>query len=255
MEPPEARLTGFARDASVTQASCAQAEEVSAGGNMNWVDIIIVIVLATGLVKGLANGFVRGIFGIAALVLGVVVAAGNYEQVTEVLFSRLQIGAQGQMILGFLVVFVVVLILVSVVGRIIAKALKLASLGWMDRLAGGLLGLIMACVFTGVLLLLVVMAGLQGNTGVARSIVAPTVIGVMDTIVAYAPDVARDMIDEHYLELRVEWEKAKREPPREEEGEEEQSVALIYSEPRITAGVPALDFTVGNRTGVAAGGA
>ena len=223
---------------------------------MNWVDIIIVIVLAIGLVKGLANGFVRGIFGIAALVLGVVLAAGNYEQVTEVLFSRLQIGAQGQMILGFLVVFVVVLILVSVVGRIIAKALKLASLGWMDRLAGGLLGLIMACVFTGVLLLLVVMAGLQSNTGVARSIVAPTVIGVMDTIVAYAPDVARDMIDEHYLELRVEWEKAKREPPpEEEEGEEEQSVALIYSEPRVTAGVPALDLTVGKRTGVAAGGA
>ncbi len=223
---------------------------------MNWVDIIIVIVLAIGLGKGLANGFVRGIFGIAALVLGIVVAAGNYEQVTEVLFSRLQIGAQGQMILGFLVVFVVVLILVSVVGRIIAKALKLASLGWMDRLAGGLLGLIMACVFTGVLLLLVVMAGLQSNTGVARSIVAPTVIGVMDTIVAYAPDVARDMIDEHYLKLRVEWEKAKREPPpEEEEGEEEQSVALIYSEPRVTAGVPALDLAVGNRTGVAAGGA
>jgi len=223
---------------------------------MNWVDIIIVIVLAIGLGKGLANGFVRGIFGIAALVLGIVVAAGNYEQVTEVLFSRLQIGAQGQMILGFLVVFVIVLILVSVVGRIISKALKLASLGWMDRLAGGLLGLIMACVFTGVLLLLVVMAGLQSNTGVSRSIVAPTVIGVMDTIVAYAPDVARDMIDEHYLKLRVEWEKAKREtPPEDEEGEEEQSVALVYPEPRAAAGVPAFDLMVGDRVGVAACGA
>ena len=225
---------------------------------MNWVDIIIVIVLAIGLGKGLANGFVRGIFGIAALVLGIVVAAGNYEQVTEVLFSRLQIGAQGQMILGFLAVFVLVLILVSVVGRIIAKALKLASLGWMDRLAGGLLGLIMACVFTGVLLLLVVMAGLQGNTGVARSVVAPAVIGVMDTIVAYAPDVAREMIDEHYLKLRVEWEKARREGPREDkekEDEEAQSVALIYPARQATAGVQAFGLTVGDRIGVATGGA
>ena len=209
---------------------------------MNWVDIIIVIVLAVGLGKGLANGFVRGIFGIAALVLGIVIAAGNYEQVTEVLFSRLQIGAQGQAILGFLLVFAIVMILVTVVGRIIAKALKLASLGWMDRLAGGILGLVMACLFTGVLLLLVVMAGLQSNTGVARSVVAPSVIGVMDTIVVYAPDVAREMIDEHYVKLRLEWEKARREAPREDkEGEEAQSVALV--------------LPVADHIGVAAGGA
>ena len=223
---------------------------------MNWVDIIVVIILAIGLGKGLANGFVRGIFGIAALVLGIVIAAGNYEQVTEVLFSRLQIGAQGQAILGFMLVFVIVLILVSVVGRIIAKALKLASLGWLDRLAGGILGLVMACLFTGVLLLLVVMAGLQSNTGVARSVVAPTIIGVMDTIVAYAPDVTRDMIDEHYIKLRLEWEKARREAPREEgEGEERQSVALIEVGPQATAGWPALGPAIGNHTGVTAGGA
>ncbi len=196
---------------------------------MNWVDIIIVIILVVGLGKGLTNGFVRGIFGIAALVLGIVLAAGNYGQVAEILFSRLQVGADAQAILGFLVIFVVVLILVSVVGRIITKALKLISLGWMDRLAGGVLGLVMASIFTGVVLLLVVMAGLQANNGLARSVVAPTVIRVTDTIVAFAPDVAREMVEEHYVKLRLEWEKAKREaPPSEsEESEEEQSVALI----------------------------
>jgi membrane protein required for colicin V production len=196
---------------------------------MNWVDIIIVIILVVGLGKGLGNGFVRGIFGIAALVLGVVLAAGNYEQVVEILFSGLQIGADGQAILGFLLIFVVVLILVSVLGRLVAKALKLASLGWMDRLAGGVLGLLMASIFTGVVLLLVVMAGLETNNGVARSVVAPTVIRVTDTIVAFAPDAAREMVEEHYVKLRLEWEKAKREAPpsEDEEGEEEQSVALI----------------------------
>ena len=223
---------------------------------MNWVDIIIVIILAIGLGKGLANGFVRGIFGIAALVLGIVIAAGNYVQVTEVLFSRLQVGAQGQAILGFLLVFVIVLILVSVVGRIIAKALKLASLGWMDRLAGGILGLVMACLFTGVLLLLVVMAGQQTNSGVARSVVAPTVIGVMDTIVAYAPDVARDMIDEHYVKLRLEWEKARREAPSEGEKDEEgRSVALLEVPPLVRPGSPAPGPAVEGRIGVIAGGA
>jgi membrane protein required for colicin V production len=196
---------------------------------MNWVDIIIVIILAIGLLKGLANGFVRGIFGLAALVLGVVIAAGNYEQVAEVLFSRLRIGEQMQGILGFLLVFVIVMILVSVVGRIIAKALKLASLGWMDRLAGGILGVVMSCLFIGVVLLLVVMAGFHTNTGVARSVVAPSVISVMDTVVAYAPDSAREMIEGQYVKLRIEWEKARREPPPQEEGAEGETVATLGS--------------------------
>ena len=225
---------------------------------MNWVDIVILIILVIGLVKGLANGFVRGLFGVVAIVLGVVIAAGNYEQVAELAFARLQIGAQGQVMLGFLLVFVIVLILVSVVGKIIAKALKLASLGWLDKLAGGVLGVAMACVFTGVLLLLIVMAGLHANTGIARSTVAPTVVRVMDTLVAFAPDVAREMIDDHYVKLRLEWEKLRREAPPSngedgEEGEgseEEQSVSLIKVTRPVRAGLPVLGPAFVDRIGV-----
>jgi hypothetical protein len=48
----------------------------------------------------------------------------------------------------------------------------------------------------------------------------------MDTAVAYAPDTAREMIEGHYVKLRIEWEKARREPPPgEEEGEEGETVA------------------------------
>lgn len=220
---------------------------------MNWVDIIIVIILAVGLGKGLANGFVRGIFGIAALVLGIVIAAANYEQVVNTLFSRLQIGADARAILGFLLVFVVVLILVSVVGRIISKALKLASLRWMDRLAGGVFGLVIASLFTGVLLLIVGMAGLQANAGVARSVVAPMVIRVTDTIVVFAPDVAREMVEEHYVKLRREWEKARREAPsKNEEGEEERSVTLIDVAAPARAGWPAAGFAAGESIEVTA---
>jgi membrane protein required for colicin V production len=212
---------------------------------MNWVDILIVIILAVGLGKGLSNGFVRGIFGLAALVLGIVVAAANHGQVAEVLFSRLQIGEQGQAILGFLLVFVIVMIVVTVIGRVVAKALKLASLGWMDRLAGGLLGLVMACLFVGVVLLIVVMGGFHTNTAVARSVVAPSIISVTDTAVAYAPDAAREMIEGNYVKLRVEWEKARNAPPPEE-GED--------GETTPSDGLPDL-FKARKRTGASDSGA
>ncbi len=198
---------------------------------MNWVDVIVLIVLFIGLVKGLTNGFVRGLFGLAALVLGIMLAAGNYERVNELVMSRLPMSAEMQMILSFLIVFVVVLILVSIVGRIISKALKVASLGWLDRLAGGALGLFMSCLFVGVVLLLVVMAGFEGVTGVRRSTVAPTVISVIDVTVKFAPEAAREKIDEHYLKLRLEWEKARQEPPEEEEGEEGEEEHVVLPAP------------------------
>ncbi len=44
---------------------------------MNGVDLIILIILAIGFISGLARGIVRTLFGLAALVLGVVAADFN----------------------------------------------------------------------------------------------------------------------------------------------------------------------------------
>lgn len=186
---------------------------------MNWVDVVIVAILFIGLVKGLANGFVRGLFGLVALVLGIMLAAANYQQVAELALTRLPLGEEGQAIIAFLLVFVVVLILVGVVGRIISNALKLASLGWLDRLAGGVLGVFMSCLFVAVVLLVVVMAGFHTNGGVRRSQVAPVVISVMDGVVALAPEDVREKIEGQYVKLRLEWEKARKEVPEESGGE------------------------------------
>ena len=189
------------------------------GGLMNWVDAVIVIVLIIGLFKGLANGFVRGLFGLVALVLGIAVAAGSYAEVREAVLFRLPMGEQGQNIISFLLVFVLVMLLVSILGNIISRALKLTALGFVDRLAGGALGVFMSCLFIGALLLVAVMAGFHEQEAVATSTVAPYVVSVMDTAVVFAPEEARLRIEEHYLKLRVEWERARQES-EEEEGEE-----------------------------------
>ena len=188
---------------------------------MNWVDIIIAFILVVGLARGFANGFVRGLFGLAALVLGILIAAGNYEQVAEAVTSLIPVGEVLQSILAFLIIFAIVMLLVSIVGRLISKALKLASLGWLDRLAGGVLGLFISCLFIAVLLIVVVMAGFEENSGVAGSTLAPSVVSVVDAVVVYAPEPAREVIDKHYAKLRVEWEKAKLERAKEEEKESE----------------------------------
>lgn len=194
---------------------------------MNWVDIIIVIILIVGFAKGIGNGFVRGLFGLIALVLGIIVASTNYQQISELLLYRLPGGERLQDIIAFMLVFLIVLIVVSLIGNLVSKAFKLAALGWLDRLAGAFLGVFVSCLFVGFLLILVVIAGFHETNGVRRSTVAPVVVSVLDTAVAFAPQGVRDAIDEHYVKLRVEWEKARREPPEEEEEEEGETTALL----------------------------
>jgi membrane protein required for colicin V production len=207
---------------------------------MNWVDVVIVIILIIGLFKGLANGFVRGLFGLVALVLGIAIAAGYYAELREALLFRLPMGLQSQNIMSFLLIFLIVMLLVSILGNILSRALKLAALGWIDRLAGGVLGVFMACLFVGAILLVVVMAGFHENNAVARSTVAPAVVSVMDAAIVFAPEEARFRIEEQYLKLRAEWERARQEPEEEEEGESEEGGTFASVLPPDRTGAPGL---------------
>ena len=186
---------------------------------MNLADLVILIVLLIGFTAGLARGFVRGLLGMVGLVLGVMIAAGNYERLAALAPSFIP-GERGAEILSFIVIFLVVIVLVGVVARIIAKALRLAALGWLDRLAGAALGVAMAAVVAGVLLLLAVMAGFEEEKLLVESSTAPRVLRVTDMVVGVLPSEARKSVEEHYAKLREQWDAAReRQKGRENEDE------------------------------------
>ncbi len=176
---------------------------------MNGVDIIIVIILAIGLLSGLARGFVRTLFGLAGIALGLVAAARLFDTVGS---SFLAFIANDRVAaaLAFLLVFVVVFLLVALLGRLVARALELASLGWADRLAGGLAGVVMACLAAGALLWVVFAMGWHENRALQCSRLAPSVLSVTDGIVALIPEGAWEALDKEYESLRGDWQDARR---------------------------------------------
>jgi membrane protein required for colicin V production len=188
---------------------------------MNAADLVIAIVLLVGFLIGLSRGFVRGLLGLAGLGLGIILAASFHEQVAETVFTFVP-GEAASKIVAFVVIFLAIVILVGLVARLIAKAMKLSSLGWFDGLLGGLLGLAIAVIVSGVLLLLAVMAGLQEENFLIESRLAPKVLGGTDAIVGLLPDDTRQVIEEQYEELRTEWDRAaKRRRPSEGQTDEE----------------------------------
>jgi membrane protein required for colicin V production len=119
------------------------------GTMMTMVDWIIVAILAGSVLAGIAQGFLRSVFALGGLILGLVIAAWNYERISAVIFSV----AHNQEIsnaIAFLVIALVVMAVAALLGSLLSKALHKIGLGCLDRLAGALFGF-----FQGVLLVTV----------------------------------------------------------------------------------------------------
>jgi membrane protein required for colicin V production len=175
---------------------------------MNVADLIIVIIVVIGFFSGLVRGFVRGLLGLVGLYAGIMIAAGYHQQAAASIFSFMP-GDRAPDIVSFVLIFLAVIILVGIIARLIAKALKLAALGWLDRVLGGVLGAGIASVVVGIVLLLAVMAGLEESPALVNSRMAPRVLGVTDLVVTILPPNARAVVNEQYGKLRAEWEGAR----------------------------------------------
>ncbi len=174
---------------------------------MNAADLVIAIILLIGLLSGLARGLVRALLGLAGLVLGIVLASGYYEIASESFLSFIP-GDTVRAITGFVIIFLLVIVLVGLVSRFVAKAVKISALGWFDGLLGGVLGILIAAIISGVIILLTVMAGFGEESFIVDSRLAPKVLFVTDAVVALLPEDARETINEQYEKLRKEWESA-----------------------------------------------
>ncbi len=198
---------------------------------MNVTDVVIIVILLIGFFSGIGRGFVRGLLGLVALVAGIMIASGNYQRLADSVLSFMP-GDKGPEILSFVVIFLIVVLLVGLLGRIISRALRHVSLGWLDHLAGAILGVVVASVIVSVLLLVAAMAGLEDQRLLVESRMAPRVIGVTDVVVSVLPADVRERIEEHYGKLRLQWQTVKQERARLVETPASGSLDLDERSPR-----------------------
>ncbi len=107
---------------------------------MNLVDLIVLVIVGLSGIVGLFRGAVREVFGLAALLLGFILAANYYAEAGEMLAPWItdRLVAQGAAFFGILLVAWAAF---SLAGLIVRRVLKLLSLSWLDRLGGLAFGL------------------------------------------------------------------------------------------------------------------
>lgn len=100
------------------------------------IDIIFLILCFLAILKGLSRGFVVAVFSLLAIIIGVAAAMKLSFIVAEWLQQSFNTGKQWLPVLSFLIVLIGVIILVRWVANLIQAALKMAMLGWLNKLGG-----------------------------------------------------------------------------------------------------------------------
>lgn len=106
---------------------------------MSTPDIVILIVLLLFAALGVYWGLIRQVLALAGLILGVIVA-GQYGSAVGGWMTSFVADDRLAQVLGFLLTFLIISMLASLLASLLRFFVGLLFLGWLDHLAGGLLG-------------------------------------------------------------------------------------------------------------------
>jgi membrane protein required for colicin V production len=104
------------------------------------------------VIQAAISGFFHEAFGIAGLIVGYLLAAWNYQRLAARYAPQLKSMWLGE-IGAFLVIFVAVLVIAGIAGRITRHIVKEAGLSFVDRILGGALGLLRGILIVAVILM------------------------------------------------------------------------------------------------------
>ena len=111
---------------------------------MNWLDIVIIVCLATGLIKGLKDGLIKQAASLIALIIAVIFAGQVSVPVQGFLmqhFTGSAVSTQIITALCYIIAFVLIIVVIHLIGKLVSFAIKLTPAKPLNILLGGLFGI------------------------------------------------------------------------------------------------------------------
>jgi membrane protein required for colicin V production len=109
---------------------------------MSWLDIIILIPLLIGLVMGLVRGLLIEVVSIAAIGIGYICSKIFSAVVASWLMTSFNWNEAVCSVVAYAVIFIIVVLGLILLAKLLTKAVKKITLGWANRLLGGLFGML-----------------------------------------------------------------------------------------------------------------
>ena len=138
---------------------------------MNPLDWLLAILLAYSAVRAVIRGFFQEAFAFAGLIVGLLLACWFYRPLATNLLGLIN-SPQIAQLASFLLILAATMIIASLSGKVLHHTASAIGLGFVDRLLGGLFGLIRGAIL-GVALLLAATAFLPASPWIENSKLAP----------------------------------------------------------------------------------
>jgi len=128
--------------------------------HLNALDYIILAFLLWGFISGFRRGLIMELCTLAGLFLGIWLAIQFSKTAEDWLRTSHEMEGPWIPLLAFILVFLCVYVVFFFLGKALSTAINLMMLGIMNRIAGGIFGMVKMLMFSSLLLLMIKMAGL-----------------------------------------------------------------------------------------------
>ena len=152
---------------------------------MNWLDIVILVVVASATFLGLRIGIIKAALSLAGLIVGVILAGRYYVPLSAQLSFIPQAGVAE--VVAFVIILIGVMVIAGVLAGLLRWVASAVMLGWVNHLGGAVFGLVLGAILCGALLAVwVKFLGIAGI--ISESTVAAVLLDRFPAVLALLPD-------------------------------------------------------------------
>ena len=155
---------------------------------LSGLDWLFVFVVLFSTLQALSQGFFVEFFALAGVVVGYLIAAWEYPR-AGAWYAHYVNSPWTAEIAGFFTIFIIVVVLAGLLGRLARWAVKGIGLRWFDRILGAAFGFIRGVAFSAVIVL--ALAAFAPQWGLQRSRFAPALLSTSRGLIWAAPPELR----------------------------------------------------------------
>lgn len=171
---------------------------------MNNLDIVFIVIIGASILYSLIRGLVREIFSFLSIILGFFAASYGASSSANWLRRWVENETLAQ-ILGFAILFILVALSISLLGKALSRLVKKMDLGWADRLGGASFGFLKAILLIAIILLVLTAFLPPKSKTISNSQISPVAVTIARGLSYLVPEKLRALYMEKEKELKKYW--------------------------------------------------
>jgi len=122
---------------------------------MNLLDFLLLLPVVWLCIRGFGKGLIIELATLAGLALGILAAYFFADNLQGLIKDYFSFNDTGTRIAAYIIIFLVVMLVMFIIGKLVEKSVDLVSLGWLNKLLGAIVGIAKGIVLVCLILFLI----------------------------------------------------------------------------------------------------